>query len=67
MHILGISGSLRAGSFNTAALRTCKLLLPSGVRLEISTSRLSGQNADRIDRMDGTVKAKLIRAQNALG
>lgn len=35
MHILGLAGSLRAGSFNTAVLPTCKLLLPSGVRLEI--------------------------------
>ena len=34
MHILGLSGSLRAGSFNTAALRTCQSLLPSGVSLE---------------------------------
>lgn len=35
MHILGISGSLRTNSFNTAALRACEPLLPSGVTLEI--------------------------------
>ncbi len=35
MHILGLAGSLRADSFNTAALRTCQSLLPSGVSLEI--------------------------------
>jgi chromate reductase len=35
MHILGISGSLRAHSLNTAALLACQSLLPSGVTLEI--------------------------------
>lgn len=35
MRILGISGSLRTNSFNTAALRACLPLLPSGVTLEI--------------------------------
>ena len=34
MHILGLSGSLRTDSFNTAALRACQSLLPSGVTLE---------------------------------
>lgn len=34
MHILGLSGSLRKDSFNTAALRACQALLPSGVTLE---------------------------------
>lgn len=35
MKILGISGSLRKGSYNTAALRAVQELLPQGVTLEI--------------------------------
>lgn len=31
MRIFGISGSLRSGSFNSAALRTCAELLPEGI------------------------------------
>lgn len=36
MKILGLSGSLRKGSYNTAALRAVGELLPQGVTLEIS-------------------------------
>ena len=36
MHILGISGSLRQGSLNTAALRACASLLPEGVALSLA-------------------------------
>ncbi len=35
MHILGISGSLRKDSFNTAALRACQQRLPEGVRMSL--------------------------------
>lgn len=35
MKILGISGSLRKNSYNTAALRTAQQLLPEGTTLEI--------------------------------
>jgi chromate reductase len=35
MRILGISGSLRAGSHNTALLRAASQLLPPGVELEL--------------------------------
>ncbi len=35
MHILGISGSLRKQSFNTASLRASMSLLPPGVSMEI--------------------------------
>lgn len=35
MHILGISGSLRKDSFNTAALRACNDVLPGGVTMSI--------------------------------
>jgi len=36
IHILGISGSLRAKSFNTAALRAAKEMLPEGVSMDIA-------------------------------
>lgn len=36
IHILGISGSLRRGSFNTALLRNAQALLPEGASLEIA-------------------------------
>jgi chromate reductase len=35
MHILGISGSLRQDSFNTAALQACSDLLPPGVTMSV--------------------------------
>jgi chromate reductase len=33
LKILGISGSLRKNSFNTAALRTCEELMPAGMKM----------------------------------
>ena len=35
MHVLGISGSLRKGSYNTALLRAASELLPEGMTLEV--------------------------------
>jgi chromate reductase len=35
IHLLGIPGSLRAGSYNRALLRAAGELLPSGIELEI--------------------------------
>ena len=35
MRVLGIPGSLRAGSFNTALLRAAGELLPPGVEFEL--------------------------------
>ena len=35
--ILGISGSLRAGSYNTALLRAARSTAPAGVHLEVAT------------------------------
>lgn len=35
--ILGISGSLRAGSYNTALLRAARPMAPAGVHLEVAT------------------------------
>jgi chromate reductase, NAD(P)H dehydrogenase (quinone) len=37
MKILGISGSLRAASFNTAALRIAKASVPEGVTMELAS------------------------------
>ena len=36
-HLLGLSGSLRNGSYNTALLHTCRELLPPGCTLEIAS------------------------------
>ena len=36
-HILALSGSLRAGSFNTALARTAQQLAPEGVQVEVAT------------------------------
>jgi NAD(P)H-dependent FMN reductase len=49
--ILGLSGSLRAGSFNTALLRAAAGLMPAGSRLELAT--LHG-----IPLYDGDVEAR---------
>lgn len=49
--ILGISGSLRAGSYNTALLRAAAGLMPAGATLEIAT--LHG-----IPLYDGDVEAR---------
>ena len=37
VHLLGISGSLRAGSFNTALLRAAQALAGAGIQLDIAT------------------------------
>jgi chromate reductase, NAD(P)H dehydrogenase (quinone) len=36
-HLIGISGSLRAGSFNTALLRAAAQLVPDGTTLDVRT------------------------------
>ncbi len=36
MHFLGISGSLRQQSFNTAALRACQQALPAGLTMTLA-------------------------------
>jgi len=50
-HILGITGSLRSGSFNTSLLRAASGLMPSGATLEVAT--LHG-----IPLYDGDVEAR---------
>src|SRR5882724_8325344 len=37
LKVLGISGSLRKASFNTAALRACAELMPAGMALQITS------------------------------
>ena len=37
--IVGISGSLRQGSFNTSLLRAAAALAPEGVTIEIASMR----------------------------
>ena len=50
LKVLGISGSLRKASFNSAALRACGELLPQGMTLEIaSIADLPMFNQDVLD------------------
>lgn len=46
IHLAGISGSLRKGSFNTALLKSCVQFLPEGVTLEILSIELPLYNGD---------------------
>ena len=47
LKVLGISGSLRAGSYNTAALRAARELAPEGMSIEIgSIAEIPMYNAD---------------------
>ncbi len=48
MKVIGISGSLRQGSFNTAALRAAQGLAPDGMAIEIADiSAIPPYNEDR--------------------
>jgi NAD(P)H-dependent FMN reductase len=51
--LVGVSGSLRKGSFNTQLLRACQPLLPAGVSLEIVTLH-------EVPLYDGDVEARGI-------
>lgn len=47
LHVLAISGSLRKGSYNTAALRAAQELAPEGMSIEIaSIAEIPAYNAD---------------------
>ena len=63
MRVLGISGSLRHGSYNTALLREAAELAPAGVKLELyeGLELLPPYNEDD-DGPDGPVEAARLRA-----
>jgi chromate reductase len=63
MHVLGISGSLRSGSYNTALLREAAELAPAGVDLELyeGLELLPPYNEDD-DGDDGPVEGARLRA-----
>jgi chromate reductase len=64
MHILGISGSLRKASWNTAALRAAAELLPQGHRLEIADiSDLPLVNEDLEENGKRPAPVERLRAQ----
>lgn len=64
--IIGITGSLRSGSFNTALLRAATAFVPSGVALEIATLKdIPLYNAD-IETAEGIPQAVItLQAQIA--
>ncbi|HVJ11345.1 MAG TPA: NADPH-dependent FMN reductase [Burkholderiales bacterium] len=72
MKILGISGSLRKGSYNTALLRAAVGLMPQGAELEAAT--LHGiplydgdaEAAQGIPAAVQSLKAKIVEAQGLL-
>jgi chromate reductase len=63
MRVLGISGSLRHGSYNTALLREAAELVPAGVELELyeGLELLPPYNEDD-DSEDGPVEGARLRA-----
>jgi chromate reductase, NAD(P)H dehydrogenase (quinone) len=69
LHILGISGSLRRGSYNTALLRAANAVLPAHTTLEIADiSQLPMLNPDDLPESPAVVQQFLqhIRAADAL-
>jgi chromate reductase, NAD(P)H dehydrogenase (quinone) len=66
MRVLGISGSLRAASYNTALLRSAAELMPPGVTLEIyeDLELLPPYNEDR-DTDDPPAEVARLRAEIA--
>lgn len=69
MQILGISGSLRMNSFNTAALRAAAELLPPDVSLDIfdlSNLPMFNQDLERNPPSDVVALKKRIRSADAL-
>ena len=62
LHIVGISGSLRATSYNTAVLHAAQELLPAGVKLEVvSLDGIPLYNGD----IDGPVQPAAVQALKA--
>jgi chromate reductase len=70
--ILGISGSLRAASFNTALLRAARGLAGDGIELEITTLHDIPVYDGDVEARDGlpaavqTLKAKVLEADGVL-
>jgi NAD(P)H-dependent FMN reductase len=55
---IGISGSLRAGSYNSSALRAATQLLPAGVTLEIADiSAIAPYNDDEREHIGRLLQA----------
>jgi chromate reductase len=67
MNILGISGSLRAASYNTAALRAAQELAPKGVTIEIAEiSEIPLYNDDeKVKDIPASVTALQAKIKNA--
>lgn len=58
LHIVGISGSLRKGSYNTALLKAAQELLPVGTTLEIAEiGNLPFYNSD----IDGDLRPEVVK------
>ena len=62
MKVLGISGSLRKGSYNTAALRACAELLPPGMTLGFA--RIDDLPLFNQDVMDAGIPAPVKRLRD---
>ena len=68
MRILGISGSVRAGSHNTELLRVAAELLPPGAELELlEPEELKAVPAYDEDDDTGTPPAAVVRLRAAIG
>ena len=68
--LLGISGSLRAGSYNTALLHAARDLLPQGVELEVATLHgipLYDGDAEEKDGIPAAVEALKDKLANCDG
>jgi len=64
MQVLGISGSLRKASFNTAALRACGELMPAGMTLSIA--EIGDLPLFNQDVLDAGMPAPVKRLRDAL-
>ena len=64
MQVLGISGSLRKASFNTAALRACGELMPTGMTLSIA--EIGDLPLFNQDVLDAGMPASVKRLRDAL-
>jgi chromate reductase len=63
--ILGISGSLRQGSYNTALLRTASTLMPAGIVLAVETIRGIPLYDGDLEASDG-IPAEVSRLKDAI-